>query len=297
MHTIYNEKRNLVSYIEYNGPYNGINVSEVGRETISYRNQLENRAYRTSYIVHFLLDGEGVFQIDDRSYTLSPGKAFVITPENLVSYRALPGEKWTYCWFALIGTDCAKLFSQTGLTQENCVFDFDDSDIAPLNALLDELTEYAKAKKHPDPAFCLNIFSVCYQVLGNLAKLHNADAKNDLTQNRSIVETAVAYMKNNLHRPFNIIELCKQLCISRSYFTTTFRHALKQTPYSYLSSLRCSRASELLLKNPDLRVYEIGNMLGFSSTSQFCKTFQQYNSCSPSEFRARYAVGNEAESN
>ena len=74
----------------------------------------------------------------------------------------------------------------------------------------------------------------------------------------------------------------------RSYFSTLFESVMKQPPYRYLQNLRLQRAAELLLQNPNLRVYEIAEMAGFSSTTQFCKTFQKKCDCSPTEFRSRY---------
>lgn len=95
-------------------------------------------------------------------------------------------------------------------------------------------------------------------------------------------------MQNNLSKPLNVTDLCRELGVSRSYFTTLFKRTLKQSPYKYILNLRIQQSSELLISDKNLFIYTIAELVGFSSVEQFCKVFYKLNGCTPSEFRKRY---------
>ena len=68
-----------------------------------------------------------------------------------------------------------------------------------------------------------------------------------------------------------------------------FEASVKQSPYRFLQTIRIQRASELLLNNQNLRIYEIAEIVGFSSTAQFCKAFKKETKLNPSEYREKYS--------
>ncbi|MBR4419552.1 MAG: AraC family transcriptional regulator, partial [Clostridia bacterium] len=273
------------TYIEYKPALGGFNVCEFGKETNDYNSSNPALCYRYNHIVHFVLEGEGVFVRDGKTYRLKAGQAFVITPQNLIRYYTEEGCSWTYCWLAFSGTDTEKIFSQCGFSNKVSVFDFVSEDIQPL-------TQYLSIIKDNQPenenAFALEVFSMAFKVLSNCAKKLNTEQVSPRTVSSSIIDTALMYMKTNLHHPITISSLCKELCISRTYFSTLFEQTMKVAPYTYLQDLRIKRASELLLSNKNLRVCEIAEMVGFSSTAQFCKTFKRVAGTSPTNFIKNY---------
>ena len=48
-----------------------------------------------------------------------------------------------------------------------------------------------------------------------------------------------------------------------------------------------------LLKNPNFKVYEIGNMVGYNSIKYFFRLFKKVYGCTPSEFRQKNLAGGE----
>lgn len=45
-------------------------------------------AVRPNYIVHYILDGQGEYQIDGCTYTLKKEQGFLIAPNVMATYRA-----------------------------------------------------------------------------------------------------------------------------------------------------------------------------------------------------------------
>ena len=159
---------------------------EFGEEN-NERPFLDTPIHRENYIVHFVLEGNGFFCCNSKKYSLSKGKAFVISPQDLVDYGAEKDTQWKYCWVAFSGTDCSVLFEQCGLKGVT-VFDYSDKDIQPLT----ELLSYARdAADENSPAFSFRATASCFSLLGNLAaKFNVSNSKNQAFFN-SINESSI----------------------------------------------------------------------------------------------------------
>lgn len=291
MHII--KRKDILTYIDYLPVYIGLNIVEFGKEKNSSENFTGTLRYRDKYIIHFVLDGHGEFFCDNKTYQLSKGQAFVITPENLVRYEPSKDSYWTYCWLAFSGADCNTVFNRCGLNNSR-VFDFDEEMISPLIKMIAYLRNETPAN---DITFSFSVGAMANEVLKNCALALNPETVGSKSQNSNIVEQAISYMRENFNRPINISVVCKNLHVSRGYFSTLFASTVKQSPYRFLQMLRLQRAAELLLINPNLRVYEIAETVGFSSTAQFCKAFQKTNKMSPSEYREKYGSTSKNKSN
>ena len=284
MHII--KKKDQLTYIEYLPVYRGVNIVEFGKETNTNESFTGSLCYRCNHIIHFVLDGHGEFYCDNKTYQLSAGQAFVITPKNLIRYAPAENDSWTYCWLAFSGADCDILFKQCGCGHSP-VFEFDKAMIEPLLKMLDTLQTETPSN---EIAFSFSVAAMAYEVLKNCALTLNPEVVKSKNQNSNIVEKSISYMQENFHKPINVSILCKDLHISRGYFSTLFESVVKQSPYQFLQTLRLQRSTELLLSNQNLRIYEIAEIVGFSSTAQFCKAFQKVNHMSPSEYREKYST-------
>ena len=219
----------MLTYINYQPTYKGINLVEFGEEN-NERPFLDTPIHRENYIVHFVLEGNGFFCSNSKKYSLSKGKAFVISPQDLVDYGAEKDTQWKYCWVAFSGTDCSVLFEQCGLKGVT-VFDYSDKDIQPLT----ELLSYARdAADENSPAFSFRATASCFSLLGNLAAKFNVSNSKNQAFFSSIIDRSIKYMQLNLSRPITISSLCDELYVSRSYFSTLFESVMKQPPYRYL---------------------------------------------------------------
>lgn len=291
MHLIKN--KNQIIYIEYSPIYKGLNVVEFGEETNTYEHFTSTLCYRNNHIVHFVLDGQGEFYCNNRNYQLSAGQAFVITPKDLIKYGPAKNDSWTYCWLAFSGVDCDILFKQCGFNKAP-VFTFNKEIIEPLLKMIENLRNATPTNK---TAFSFTVAMMANDVLRNIVLLLNPETTESTNQASNIIAESISYMYEHFHRPINISTLCKELHISRGYFSTIFEASVKQSPYRFLQNIRLQRATELLLKNPSLRVYEIAEIVGFSSTAQFCKAFKKNNNLNPLEYRKKYLKNVKNENN
>lgn len=92
------------------------------------------------------------------------------------------------------------------------------------------------------------------------------------------------FIRANLARKFNIIELAAITGFSPTHFARAFRETTGRPPHQYVTLLRL-RLVEKLTKDRSLTLGEIAIKAGFSTHSHMTATMQQYWGVTPSEHR------------
>lgn len=100
------------------------------------------------------------------------------------------------------------------------------------------------------------------------------------------MQKAVDFMKEGYAGRITIEELASIACLSRFHFIRTFRAETGLTPYQYLLRLRIEEAKDRLTRSSD-SVSQISGELGFSSPSQFYRSFQKLAGTTPQAYRSR----------
>ena len=88
---------------------------------------------------------------------------------------------------------------------------------------------------------------------------------------------------------WDLERMAKYASMSVNTLLRTFRAAVKQTPMQYLTSLRLNAACSLLLQT-DQQIGEIAFACGFHDSNYFTKRFQSKYKMPPSEYRSRGGV-------
>ena len=105
----------------------------------------------------------------------------------------------------------------------------------------------------------------------------------------SLLERLHQTLDRHIDQPdYSIDELCAELGVSRSRL---FREIKQQTGFStalYIRHRRLLKAWQLL-ESTSLRVSEIADRTGFSSSQDLSRYFAESFGCSPSDYRKRFA--------
>ncbi len=110
---------------------------------------------------------------------------------------------------------------------------------------------------------------------------------DEATSDSVIIERAIAYMKDRLAEPLSVVEAAANCYLSPAYFGRLFKKETNMSFNSYLTGLRAQEAKRLL-RETDMKNYEIAMKVGFSSYKLFALSFQKQVGLSASEYRARY---------
>lgn len=104
-------------------------------------------------------------------------------------------------------------------------------------------------------------------------------SKNDL------IEKAKVYMQANYSdEEMSAEKLCNYLHISTNYFSALFKKETKLTFSNYLTQIRIEKAKELL-RNTDMKAFDIGNKVGYTEGHYFSYVFKKVTGIAPTEYR------------
>lgn len=108
--------------------------------------------------------------------------------------------------------------------------------------------------------------------------------KKRLTDDSPLKSSVYYYVLHNISEPITTGELADHLYMSRSHLSTLFKKTYGIDLNRYIHQIKIERARELL-KDRSKSITQIGDYLGYSSTSHFTRSFRQITGMTPGEYR------------
>lgn len=120
-----------------------------------------------------------------------------------------------------------------------------------------------------------------------LRQVHTVCSDSRRQKRQSVMDRAKAFMQDNFNNPeLTLKTVADYVGFNEKYFSARFTKECGCTFISYLNDLRIRRAQELL-KQTDMKMYEIAEAVGYSSVEHFNQRFKKKLCISPSEFRQK----------
>ncbi|RUT36017.1 response regulator [Paenibacillus zeisoli] len=117
-------------------------------------------------------------------------------------------------------------------------------------------------------------------------KLRNSIASDRESSYNRLVEDAKEYIRQHYRESeISINKVCEHLHISTGYFSAIFKKEVKMTFVNYLLGIRMEAAQELL-RNTELKAFEIAEQVGFADPNYFSFCFRKKFGISPKEYRS-----------
>ena len=98
------------------------------------------------------------------------------------------------------------------------------------------------------------------------------------------VQKALGYIRKHYAEKITVEELAEHLEISKGHFSRIFKQQTGVPFVKYLNQYRVDRAEELI-RNTNLKVYEIAEKAGIQDYTYFTQVFRSIKGISPSELR------------
>lgn len=108
----------------------------------------------------------------------------------------------------------------------------------------------------------------------------------DMTDEERIVRRVQTYCEKNYSSDIGLDQICGHVYLSKSYLCQLFKHQTGQSIWDYLTELRMKNARRLL-RETEIKVAQIAQMLGYKNASHFGKVFKKLNGISPNEYKRR----------
>ena len=235
-------------------------------------------ASKPHYLIHYVLDGRGLFRFHDKEYRLEAGYGFLIQPNELAFYQADEKEPWSYLWVGFGGSRAGEYLNAMGLSARHPIFACDRDQ--ELYDIVRDMMEH-------------NTFGVADDLRRNgqlgvflsiLAQSAGVVEKNEEDKGNQYVRKAVLFIQSNYCNPIKVTDVADYVCINRSYLYTLFQKLLGMSPQRFLTTFRITKARELL-DSTSYPIESIALSCGYSDALVFTKAFHAMKGMSPSQYR------------
>ncbi len=233
-------------------------------------------ALRDHYLIHYISAGHGTYVHAERSYDLNEGDLFLVSPSELVHYRADKLDPWEYCWVGFNGTDARRLVTMAGFSTDKPVLHSDDP--AETQRLLMAIAEDSGNSAADDA----QMVGCLYQFLAHLIRLNGQNSVGNAHQ--GYVANALRFIQYNYANDIGISDIARYVGISRSQLYRAFLEDFGISPHTYLQRYRINEACSLL-RNPNYSIAEIAGSVGFNDPLYFSRVFKSIKQCPPSTYQ------------
>ncbi len=103
-------------------------------------------------------------------------------------------------------------------------------------------------------------------------------------QNKRKIQQAVSYIQENYAKDLNMAIVSNYVSMNYSLFSIEFKNYTGVNFVNYLKEIRIKEAKKLL-EDTQLKIQEVGKMVGYENDKHFMKIFKSICGISPSEYR------------
>lgn len=235
------------------------------------------REIRDFYLIHFVMEGKGVYTLNGTPHPVRKGQAFLIYPSFPIDYQADMEDPWEFCWVGFNGNDARVLMNATGFTPQTPVITLNDPQ--HMEDLLMNIYQYRGHKAHE----IISMTSKLYELIAFLIQ----EAGDELDpQSRSGIEhvqRACDFIASHYQESISINDIAEYTGICRSRLYRVFKTHLSISPQQYLTEFRIREACNLMVRRK-FTIKEIAYAVGFNDPLYFSTVFKKTLGKTPKEY-------------
>ncbi|QDT09868.1 helix-turn-helix domain-containing protein [Stieleria marina] len=105
-----------------------------------------------------------------------------------------------------------------------------------------------------------------------------------LAVSNAMVAQALQFIRENFDKQIQVVEILKQVAVSRTGLEKGFRENFPRAPMEELRRLRLDLAKQLL-RTTDDSIVQIARQSGFQTSHNLCRTFKREMNATPKSYR------------
>lgn len=242
--------------------------------------------YHDTYEIYLLLEGRRYAFYDNTCYTLERGDMIICKPFDI--HYSESRESDYYERYVLNFRE--EILSEVLTCNEKylllekinpCVVHLSEEQTKKMYEFYERIDNYMK-KKGPfkDKLVCSALFQLLVYV-------------TECTENKKInagktvspqIITAIKFMNENYGQQLTLDDIAEAACVSKYYFSRTFKEVTGATVMEYLNNVRLTKVHNLLIET-EYTTDEIAQSTGFSSSVHLIRAFNKAYGVSPKNFR------------
>ncbi len=243
------------------------------------------------YEIYFFLSGNVSYNIESRSYRLSPGDILLISPHELHQPIFSP-EKQNYerivLWlnagfmqqFSGAGPDITQCFNSQNTERSNLLRP-DGVSRELVNYLVQQLLREQDSEEFGSDVFCLSLLGQLL-VMVNRVALRAGQGPEARDNADSTVYRILTYINDHYNEELNLDFLANKFFISKYHLSREFGRVVGTSVHRYILQKRLIMARQLMATGrPTSEVYQ---HCGFGDYSNFYRAFKKEYQISPREY-------------
>lgn len=217
-------------------------------------------AVRLYWLIHYVISGKGTYTVNNKTYEILPGQAFLIKPDEITKYAADKDAPWVYAWVSF-NADIPGL--------NNVPYVIEDEDLQKIfnNTFEDFSVE--------DTSLAIIKTWETFRVLSKYF------FEND---NSSYTKRAIDIIRTQYMHDISVKSIAEQLNLDRSYFANLFRNDTGISPSKYIISYRMKKAYNLLTSGK-YSISVIAASVGYSDLFTFSRSFKKFFGVPPQKYK------------
>ncbi|MBD1379757.1 AraC family transcriptional regulator [Metabacillus arenae] len=229
-------------------------------------------------IFQYTLSGYGKIDINNKTYRVQPGQAFIVhSPSDYRYYLPDESGKWEFLYLTLYGHEAEKCWNFVKKRTNQVIRIHPESSLIQLlKQILSEATNKKITNPYQGSSYAYQFIMGLYDYLSNMDHI-----MDDWPE--SII-SAVLFAKNCYQQEIGPEEMAEASGLSRYHFTREFKRTTGLTPIQYLTKIRIEKAVQLL-QNTKYTIEEIAVFVGYNNANYLNKVFQKVVGMSPGNVR------------
>jgi AraC family transcriptional regulator of arabinose operon len=239
-------------------------------------------AVRPQYVIHYIIDGEGSYTVNNKTYIIKKNQGFLIRPGTVTYYEADKDNPWSYMWIGFNGVKAETYLNYANLNEENLIFEYSTD-----STLKDYISEMLKLNEM-DYSSELKLEGLLYFFMSKLVETRK-DVFNPKAYKSAelYLEKSIEFIENNYSNNIKINDIANYIGINRSYLTHIFKKNINISPQDFLVNYKIDKACNLL-ENTDLSIKVVAKSIGYSDPLTFSKIFKKVKGESPKNYRENF---------
>jgi len=241
---------------------------------------------KNSYEIHYISEGYGTLITDDGKYDIGPGCLFMTGPgvaHEQISVQNNP--MYEYCIYLQVIP--GKISKKNALVQTflNCSFWFGKADMTMDSLMKQVFSELENLR----PGYELMLQTVLQQIIIGMARCyeeHQTVDKKAVPSNVNISDQAYLIIEEAFlydYKTITLDELAERVSLGTRQTERLLQKHYNKSFQQKKTEARMSAAVQLLLET-DKKMYEIAEILGYSSPEHFSNAFKQFYGVTPRKY-------------
>lgn len=114
----------------------------------------------------------------------------------------------------------------------------------------------------------------------------NSECEKNEKDRRQVIRRVKEIISEKLHEDISLQSIADEVKYSYTHLSTLFKNETGQSFSEHLMKMRLEKAKQLL-KDTNLKIYEVGTMCGYPNSKYFMSIFRETVGVTPTEFRNR----------